>query len=169
MAPWCVPTSTRPGQGGAPETEALGKSQGGFSTKVHVRVEGGGKLLTLVLTPGQRHEATAFERLLEQGAIKRAGPGRPRVRPDRVIGDKGYTGRRRRAYCRRGIRYTIPRRRDERRTGPFDRATYRLRNRVERLLNRAKQFRSLATRYEKRAESYRAFWMIAMTILWLQG
>jgi transposase len=137
---------------------------------VHVRTEGGGKLLTLVLTPGQRHEATAFERLLEQGAVKRLGPGRPRVRPDRVVGDKGYTGRRRRAYCRRrGIRYTIPRRRDERRTGPFDRATYRLRNRVERLLNRAKQFRSLATRYEKRGDSYRAFWVIAMTILWLQG
>src|SRR5215207_7062757 len=159
MAPWCVPTSTRPGQRGGPETEALGRSQGGFSTKVHVRTEGGGKLLTLVLTPGQRHEVTAFEGLLERGAVKRPGPGRPRVRPDRVVGDKGYTGRRRRAYCRRrGIRYTIPRRRDERRTGP-----------VERLLNRAKQFRGLATRHEKRAESYRAFWLIAMTTLWLQG
>ena len=87
-----------------------------------------------------------------------------------MVGDKGYTGRVRRAYCRRrGLRYTIPRRRDERRTGPFDRAAYRLRNRVERLLNRAKQFRSLATRYEKRGESYRALWVIAMTILWLQG
>ena len=123
-----------------------------------------------MLTPGQRHEATAFEWLPERGARKQPGRGRPRGGPDRVIGDTGYTGRRRRAYCRRrGIRYTIPRRRDERRTGPFDRATYRLRNRVERLLNRCKQFRSLATRYEKRADSYRAFWVIVMTILWLQG
>jgi transposase len=124
--------------------------------------------MTVVLTPGQRHEATVFERLLEQGAVTRPGRGRPRVRPHRVVGDKGYTGRARRAYCRRrGLRYTIPRRRDERRTGPFDRAIYRLRNRVERLINRCKQFRSLATRYDKRAGSYRALWTIAMTMLWL--
>jgi transposase len=125
--------------------------------------------MTLVLTPGQRHEATAFERLLEQGAVRRPGRGRPRVRPRRVVGDEGYTGRQRRAYCRRrGIRYTIPRLRTERRGGPFDRAAYRLRNRVERLINRCKQYRSLATRYDKRAVHYRALWLIAATILWLQ-
>jgi transposase len=125
--------------------------------------------VTLVLTPGQRHEATAFAPLLEQGAVKRAGPGRPRLRPERVVGDKGYTGRVRRAYCRRrGIRSTIARLRTERRTGPFDRQIYRLRNRVERLINRCKQFRSLATRYDKHADSYSALWLIAFTILWLE-
>ena len=156
------------GKGGDPATEALGRSQGGFSTKVHLRAEGGGKLLTFLLTPGQQHEATVFEPLLEQGAVKRPGRGRPRVRPDRVVGDKGYTGRRLRGYCRRrGIRYTIPRQRRERRRGPFDRATYRLRNRVERLINRCKQFRSLATRYDKRADSYRTLWVIATILLWL--
>ena len=49
----------------------------------------------------------------------------------------------------------------------FDKAIYRLRNRVERLINRLKQFRRLATRYEKRAENYRAMWLIAATLLWL--
>jgi transposase len=157
------------GKGGDPATEALGRSQGGFSTKVHLRAEGGGKLLTLVLTPGQQHEATVFEQLLEQGAVRRPGRGRPRVRPDRVVGDKGYTGRRYRAYCRRrGIRHTIPHQSRERRRGPFDRAAYRLRNRVERLINRCKQFRSLATRYDKRGDSYRTLWVLAATILWLQ-
>jgi transposase len=125
--------------------------------------------MTLVLTPGQRHEATAFTQLLEQGAVRRCGRGRPRLRPARVVGDKGYTGRVRRAYCRRrGIRYTIPRQRTERRGGPFDRAVYRRRNRVERLIGRCKQFRSLATRYDKRAASYRAWWLIAFIILWIQ-
>ncbi len=86
-----------------------------------------------------------------------------------MVGDKGYTGRARRAYCRRrGIRYTIPRRRDERRTGPFDRAGYRLRHRVENLIARCQQYRSLATRYDKRAQSYRALWLIAFTILWIK-
>ena len=125
--------------------------------------------MTLVLTPGQRHEATAFERLLEQGAVRRPRRGRPRVRPERVVGDKCYTGRARRAYCRRrGSRYTIPRRRDERRTGPFDRAIYRRRHRVENLIARCKQYRSLATRFDKRAASYRALWTIAMILLWLK-
>jgi transposase len=126
--------------------------------------------MTVVLTPGQRHEATVFERLLEQGAVRRAGRGRPRLRPRRVVADKGYTGRGRRASCRRrGIRYTIARLRTERRTGPFDRSVYRLRNRIERLIGRCKQYRSLATRYDKRAASYRALWTIAMTILWIKA
>ena len=122
-----------------------------------------------MLTPGQRHEATAFEHLLERGAVRRPGRGRPRLRPRRGVGDKGYTGRIRRAYCRRrGRRYTIPRRRDERRTGPFDRAIYRRRHRVEDPIARCKQYRSLATRYDKRGASYRALWVIAMTILWIK-
>jgi|SRR5687768_6921239 transposase len=124
--------------------------------------------MTVILTPGQRHEALVFEPLLETGAVKRRGPGRPRRRPHRIIGDKGYSSRRIRRYARQhGIRITIPRKRNEGRTRPFDRARYRLRNRIERLINRCKQFRRLATRYEKRAANYHAMWLIAATILWL--
>ncbi|MCA1605950.1 MAG: transposase, partial [Acidobacteria bacterium] len=73
----------------------------------------------------------------------------------RVIGDKGYSAKRIRGYLRqRGMRITIPRRRNECRSGPFNRAVYRTRNRIERLINRCKQFRPLATRYEKRAVTY---------------
>ncbi len=123
----------------------------------------------MVLTPGQRHEAPVFLRLLVQGAIRRVGRGRPRVRPKRIVGDKGYSSRAIRALCRRhGISHTIPHRRDEHRGGPFDRAVYRLRHRVENAIARCKQFRALATRYEKRAEQYRALWVIAMTLLWLR-
>lgn len=126
--------------------------------------------MTLVLTPGQAHESKVFERLLEGGAVKRAGSGRPKQRPGRVVGDKGYSSRRIREYLReRGIRITIPRRTNERRGGPFDRAIYRTRNLVERLINRLKQFRRLATRYEKRAENYRAMWVIAASLLWLNA
>ena len=62
---------------------------------------------------------------------------------------------------------TIPRRRDERRRGPFDRALYRTRSRVERLINRLKQFRRVATRYEKHGENYAAMVTLAAIILWL--
>jgi transposase len=144
--------------------EALGYSQGGFSTKVHLRAEGQGQAMVMVLTPGQPHEATVFEALLEQGAVRRPGRGRPR----RVIGDKGYSAQRIRGYLRqRGMRITLPRKRNECRSGPFNRAVYRTRNRIERLINRCKQFRRLATRYEKRAVNYRARWLIAVCLLWL--
>lgn len=122
----------------------------------------------VVLTPGQQHEATVFDALLAVGPVRRPGRGRPKQRPQRLVGDKGYSSRRvRQTLRRRGIRVTIPRRRTECRTGPFDRAIYRQRNRVERLINRCKQFRRLATRYEKRAGNYRAFWLIACILLWL--
>jgi transposase len=124
--------------------------------------------MTIALTPGQQHEATMFETLMEHGAVKRAGRGRPRSRPGRIVGDKGYSSRRIRQYARRrGMRITIPRKCNEHHSGPFDRVVYRQRNRVERLINRLKQFRRLATRYDKRAENYRAMWLIAATILWL--
>ena len=120
-----------------------------------------------MLTPGQRHETTAFEQLMAQGAVKRPARGQPRLRPKRIVGDKGYSSRRIRASLRRrGIRITIPRKRNERRTGPFNRAIYRERNRVERLINRLKQWRRLATRYEKRAAYHQAMWVIAATLLW---
>ena len=131
----------------SPEAEALGRSQGGFSTKIHLRIEGSGKPMTIRLTAGQRHEATEFEPLMEQGAVKREGPGRPKIRPKRVVGDKAYSSGKIRSYLRRrGICLTIPRRSNERSRGKFDRTIYRERNRVERTINRLKQFRRVATR-----------------------
>ncbi len=124
--------------------------------------------MTFVVTAGQRHESVAFARVMEQGAVKRPGRGRPRQCPKRLVADKGDSNRKiRRSLRRRGIRYTIPRKRNERRTGPFDRQRYRERNRVERLINRLKQFRRVATRYEKRAANYDAMLTIACVFLWL--
>jgi transposase len=107
--------------------------------------------------------------LLARGAVKRPHRGRPRLRPDRLAGDKGYTGRPLRAALRRrGIRAVIPRRTTESRRGVrFDRAAYRERNRVERLINRLKQHRAIATRYEKLEVSYHALLTIACILLWL--
>ena len=99
--------------------------QGGFSTQVHLKAEGQGQPLTVLLTPGQQHESTVFEPLMHQAAIRRPGRGRPRVRPCRAAGDTGDTGRRHRADLRhRGIRPTLPKLSPEDHAGPFDRATY---------------------------------------------
>ena len=67
--------------GGEEQDEALGRSQGGFSTKLHLRAEGNGRPITAVLTGGERHEQIALEALLDTGAIRRPGRGRPRLRP----------------------------------------------------------------------------------------
>jgi transposase len=132
-----------------------------------VRCDGKGKPITFLLTPGQQHEITVAEQLMEQGAIRRRS-GQLRLRPQRLAGDKGYAFRKYRRYLhQRGIRTTIPRKKNEHATGPFDRELYRQRNRVERLINRLKQFRRVATRYEKRAGSYSAMLTLAMILLWL--
>lgn len=85
-----------------------------------------GKPITFLLSPGQRNESLFLEQLMEQVAVKRSGRGRPRIRPLRLVGDKGYTGRRIRNYLRRrGIRLTIPRLSTEPRRGSFNREIYR--------------------------------------------
>lgn len=124
--------------------------------------------MTFTVTAGQRHETTQFEVLMEQGAVKRGSRGRPRIRPERVLGDKGYSSRKIRHYLKqRGIGYTIPRRRNETRTGPFNRTLYKDRNCVERLIGRLKQFRRVATRYEKRAVNFLAMVTLASIMLWI--
>lgn len=151
------------------QREALGRSKGGFSTKIHLRCEGKGLPMTFLLTVGERHEAVVFEPLMEQGAVKSSGGGRPRLRPHRVVGDKGYSSGKIRSYLRRrGIRLTIPRKDNEKHRGKFDKSIYRQRNQVERCFNRLKQFRRIATRYEKKAQNYLAMLTLASILMWLQ-
>jgi transposase len=157
---------------GGQQHEALGRSRGGFSTKVHVRAEGGGKPLALVLSGGERHESRYVAALLARGQVRRPGRGRPRTRPEQIVGDKGYSYPTvRRLLAGRRIRAVIPRRVDQRphdgRHRAFDRTVYRERNRVERLVNRMKQHRRVATRYEKRAAHYLAMLTLAAALLWL--
>jgi transposase len=124
--------------------------------------------MAVVLTPGERHEQTAFRELMIQGAVKRAGRGRPRLRPRTILGDRGYTGRPVREYLRRrGISAMIPQSRTEKTPRFMDRVLYHERNVVERLVGRLKEYRRIATRYDKLAESYLAFVQLAAIRIWL--
>ncbi|CAA9239976.1 MAG: Mobile element protein [uncultured Chloroflexi bacterium] len=94
--------------------------------------------------------------------------GRPKERPDAVVADKAYSSRTVRRYLRRrGIRCGIPRLSTEPRARTFDRALYRERNRVERAIGRLKQWRRIATRFEKLARRYAAMVTLALIRLWL--
>lgn len=122
--------------------------------------------MTLVLTPGQSHEAKMVAPLLSTGAVNRPGRGRPQLRPKRIVADKGYCGQPVSDFLRRrGIRFTIAKRVNMCHKGPFDRDIYRQRNHIERTINRFKHFRRIATRYEKRAANYLAMWHIAAIVL----
>lgn len=96
-------------------SEALGRSRGGLSTKIHVRAEGLGKPVTFTLTGGEVHDSMAFAALVGTGWIRRVGRGRPRLKPDRLAADKAYSsGVIRRALRRRGIQPVIPTKGNER-------------------------------------------------------
>jgi transposase len=133
-----------------------------------------------VLTAGNVNDCTMFTQVMAGIRVPhRAGPGRPRTRPHRVIADKGYSSRAIRNYLRRrGIAATIPERADQqtnrRRRGraggrppAFDPVAYRRRNVVERCFNQLKQYRAIATRYDKTALSYQGMIDLATLLMWL--
>ncbi|MFF5007149.1 transposase [Streptomyces phaeochromogenes] len=118
--------------------------------------------LSLIVTPGLQADRTQFKPVLEKIRVPGPGPGSPRKKPDSVAADQAYSNRPCREYQRhRGIRHTIPEKTDSQVARPrkgsrggrppgFDEKRYKKRNTVERAVNRLKQHRSVATRYDKR-------------------
>src|SRR5512141_2134471 len=162
-----------------PVDHAIGRSRGGLSTKTHALVDGRGLPLVLVLTTGQAGDSPALPCLLAELRVPRLGPGRARTTPDVLRGDKAYSARAHRAHLRsRGITTVIPERSDQighrknrgshgGRPVDFDAEDYKNRNVVERYFNRLKNWRGLATRYDKHALMYRGGMVLASIVLWL--
>ncbi|MFD4318998.1 IS5 family transposase [Streptomyces sp. NPDC058548] len=164
---------------GGHRSPALGRSRGGLTSKIHLACDGLGRPLALVITGGNTNDCTQFTAVIEAIRVPRLGPGRPRVRPDHVLGDKGYSSKAIRAWLRRrGIGHTIPERADQARNRhrrgsrggrppAFDKQVYKRRNVVERCFNRLKQWRGIATRYDKTAQSYEAAVTLASLLMWV--
>jgi transposase len=118
--------------------------------------------------------------LLSHLAVHRLGPGRPRTRPDALIGDKAYSSRAIRAELRtRRVKTVIPQPSDQiahrKRRGSgggrppaFDPLVYKGRNVIERSFNDHKQWRGLATRYDKLATVYRGGVVLRAITIWLR-
>jgi transposase len=161
--------------------QGIGRSRGGLSTKLHALVDGRGLPLATVLTPGQAGDNPQLEPLLSAVRVPRRNGGRPRTTPTGVLADKAYSHpSTRRLLRRRGIRATIPQRADQkaqrRARGPaggrpptFDTELYKRRNVVERFFNRLKQWRGIATRYDKKAVNYRGGVLLTALILWTRA
>ena len=111
--------------------------------------------MIFVLTSGERHDPIAFDDLLEGGKVKRFSRGRPKSRFRYFLADKAYSSQNIRQKLRKkGTTPIIPRKSNEKKRERFNKGLYRERNQVERLINRLKQNRRIATRYEKYAVNY---------------
>ncbi len=165
--------------GHEPPDHAFGRSRGGLSTKVHQLVDGTGLPLVTLVTAGQASDSRQMLPLLANLKVGRP-LGRPRTRPDAVRADKAYSSRAIRSHLReRGITAVIPepddqighrKRRGSRGGRPvaFDEIDYKGRNVVERHFAHLKQWRGLATRYDKHVVVYRAAVVLHAVIAWAQ-
>lgn len=130
-----------------PEAEALGRSRGGFTTKVHALVTASGRWVSFVLTPGQAADIRQAVPLLE-----------PNAHVARVVADRAYDSD---AFVTwladRAIEAVIPSRRGRRHPRRLDRGSYRERNVIERFFGRLKRFRRVGTRTDKTASSFGTF------------
>jgi transposase len=132
----------------------LGRSRGGFSTKIHVLVNGMGLPVEIQITPGQQADITQAANLLEG------------YQPEAVLADKGYDSDALvNAIEAKGAAAVIPPKANRLEQREYDADLYKERNQVERFINRLKQFRRVATRYEKTARNFLAFIQLASIMI----
>ena len=154
-APICAPRAA-PKKGHQRE-QCLGRSRGGFSSKIHLLVDALGFPLQFILTGGERHDLSQAESLLAPFHF------------DAVIADKGYdSDPLRELLTAKQVEVVIPSRRHRKPPRDYDRLRYKERNIVERFINRIKWYRRIFTRYEKLARRFMAFLHFAATLIWLE-
>jgi transposase len=163
-----------------PGREALGRSRGGLGTKIHLTADRRCRPVSRILTPGQHGDCPQFIPLMQAIRVARRGLGRPRTRPGAALADKAYSSAGNRAYLRkRGIKAVIPVKEDQKkhrrgrgraggRPPAFDAGHYKERNTVERCFSKLKQFRAVATRYDKRQVIYQGTVDVASIRIWLR-
>lgn len=139
------------------ESQALGRSRGGFSTKIHASVDALGNPTRFILTGGEQSDYKQALNLLEGQAA------------ESVLADKGYDS----DYIIEAIlakeaEAVIPPRANRKDQRSYDVCLYKERNKIERMFGKLKHFRRVATRYDKLASAYLSFVLVAAIYLWLK-
>lgn len=136
--------------------DAIGRSRCGHTTEVHALTDEAGRPLALSLTPGQAHDLVGLGEILRRVSC-----------PKLLFADRAYDARKLRAWlAERGLEAVIPPNITRKRPHSWDRAAYRARNVIERMFCRLKDFRRIATRYDKRADTHLSAVLIAATVTW---
>lgn len=140
------------------ETECIGKSRGGNSTKIHLAVDSGGLPIYFELSEGQRHDITHAESLVEN-----------LDKVDIIVADKGYDSESFREFIgTKGAKSVIPKRRYNGETEEkVDWCLYKYRHLVENAFAIIKHFRAISTRYDKLARNYASMVSLAFALMWL--
>ncbi len=134
----------------------MGRSRGGRNTKIHALADAKGRLIAILLTGGEAHDCPIAERL-----IRRVEPA------ERMLGDKAYdSAELREELAEHGTKSVIPNRSSRKLLFTFNRRLYRLRWRIEAAFNRLKDFRRIATRYDKLARNYLASVCLVAALVW---
>src|SRR5512143_3573479 len=138
------------------QKQAVGRSRGGRNTKIHALADAKGRLLAVILTGGEAHDCPVEERLIR------------RVKPSKkMLGDKAYDSTELRADLnQRGTKPVIPNRCNRKQPFSFSKRLYKLRWRIESAFNRLKDFRRIATRYDRLARNYLASVCLAAALVW---
>lgn len=137
----------------------MGRSRGGLTTKIHALVDAEGRPIDLKLTAGQAHDGKTGESLL--GYLNADGI---------LLADKAYDSSSIRSLAaERGAWANIPARKNRRESFTFSQYLYRYRNLVERFFGKIKQFRGIATRYDRKPENYLAALKLASLRIWLKS
>ena len=157
MRPSCAPTSTALVQKGDPQKQALGRSRGGLSTKIHATVDALGNPTGFHLTPGQAHDLQGADVLLKDTPAQT------------IIADKAYDAQARliEPLLAKGKAVVIPSRVTNRQPREHDRDLYKARHLIENFFARLKQYRAIGTRYDKTARNFLGAILLAAAVVWL--
>ena len=137
--------------------QALGRSRGGFSTKIHITVDGLGNPLRLRLTGGHRHDMTQAEALIDGFDF------------DHLLADRGYAAQPFvELVLAQGMEPVIPPHQRANKTREYDRWLYRERHLVECFINKIKHYRRVFSRFDKLASRYLGFVQFVSALIWLR-
>ncbi len=136
--------------------QAVGRSRGGRNTKIHALADAKGRLIAILLSGGEAHDCPVADRLI------------CRVQPaECLLGDKAYDSNELRAGLDvQGTKPVIPNRSNRKQPFSFSKRLYKLRWRIEAAFNRLKDFRRIATRYDRLARNYLASVCLAAALAW---
>ncbi|WP_410503481.1 IS5 family transposase [Leptolyngbya sp. O-77] len=145
------------GAKGGCQCQAIGRSKGGLSTKIHATVDALGNPTGFHLTPGQVCDLDGADVLLEN------------IQADTVLADKGYDADQRvvERLQQQGKAAVIPPKRNRKTPREYDKELYKARHLIENFFAKLKQYRAIATRYDKLAETFLSAIYMAAALTWL--